>query len=87
VELSRIEAPTPFVRSTRPCGELGLSSLNGLRNFYENHPNMPVLVFAVLVARSVELDDAKWESDFSYTERQPQYGHAFFESPESIALI
>jgi hypothetical protein len=58
-----------------------VKTLNGLGNFYENHPNVRVLVFAVLVAKNVELDDAKWESDFSYVERQPQVWTRIFREP------
>jgi DpnII restriction endonuclease/nucleotidyltransferase-like protein len=47
-------------------------TLSGLSNFYEMHPNVRVIVFAIFAAKNVELDDAKWESDFSYTEHQPQ---------------
>lgn len=47
-------------------------TLSGLGTFYSQHPNVRVLVFAVLVGKDVDLDDAKWESDFSYCAHQPQ---------------
>lgn len=58
-----------------------VKTLSGLANFYDKHPNVRVLVFAVLVAKNVEIDAAKWESDFSYTERQPQVWTRIFREP------
>lgn len=49
-----------------------LKTLQGLRSFYEQHPNVRVLLFAILVDTGVDLDDAKWEADFSYSQHAPK---------------
>jgi hypothetical protein len=56
-------------------------TLIGLRSFYEQHPNVRVILFAILVERDVDLDDAKWESDFTFTERAPQVWTRIFRAP------
>jgi len=56
-------------------------TLLGLRSFYEKHPNVGLLLFAILVDKAVELDAAKWESDFSLTERTPQVWTRVFRAP------
>ena len=56
-------------------------TLIGLRSFYEQHPNVRVILFAILVDRDVDLDDAKWESDFTFTERAPQVWTRIFRAP------
>lgn len=56
-------------------------TLLGLQNFYEKHPNVRVVLFAILVDRKVELDDAKWESDFTFTERAPQIWTRILRAP------
>lgn len=48
-----------------------VKTLEGLASFYKRHPNIRVLIFAILVAAEVELDIAKWENDFSYLNREP----------------
>jgi predicted nucleotidyltransferase len=47
-------------------------TLAGLSNFYSAHPNVRVAIFAILVDKNVDLDDAKWEADFSFCENQPE---------------
>lgn len=49
-----------------------VKTLEGLRSFYIQHPNCRVLIFGILVDEKVDLDDKKWETDFSYTEHTPQ---------------
>jgi hypothetical protein len=49
-----------------------VKTLDGLRNFYVAHPNIRVLIMAVLVAKEIVFDDSKWESDFSFMQRDPQ---------------
>ena len=49
-----------------------LKSLAGLADFYTMHPNIRVLIFAVLVDPSVQLDDRRIEGDFTYLEHQPE---------------
>ncbi|MDA2911387.1 hypothetical protein MYX04_10700 [Nitrospiraceae bacterium AH_259_D15_M11_P09] len=44
-------------------------TLAGLTQFYKDHPNVAVLLFAVLVDASVDLDEAKWQNDFTYDTR------------------
>jgi REase_DpnII-MboI len=55
-------------------------TLSGLGSFYAQHPNVQILIFAVLVAKGVELDEAKWESDFSFTQREPQVWTRIFRN-------
>lgn len=56
-------------------------TLDGLSSFYASHPNIRVLIIAVLVANGVALDDSKWESDFSFTQRDPQVWTRIFRVP------
>lgn len=46
-------------------------TLEGLKTFYTLHPNIRRLVFAILVDKIVDLDDKKWEADFSYLHTTP----------------
>ncbi|MDI9363463.1 MAG: hypothetical protein QM541_00830 [Flavobacterium sp.] len=48
-----------------------VKTLEGLKNFYVQHPNIRRLIFAILVDKAVDLDDKKWEADFSYPENYP----------------
>ncbi len=48
-----------------------LKTLSGLREFYLQHANVKVLLFAILVEPTVEIDAAKWESDYSYEQHEP----------------
>ena len=48
-----------------------VKTLAGLKDFYVQHPNIRTLIFGILVEDSVDLDDRKWESDFSYSENSP----------------
>ena len=71
------------MKHIRDAGTMALvaKTLGGLRNFYERHANVRIVVFAVLVDKGVELDDAKWESDFSFTQREPQVWTRIFREP------
>lgn len=48
-----------------------VKTLEGLKSFYTVHPNIRRLIFAILVDKSVDLDDRKWEADFSYKDENP----------------
>jgi hypothetical protein len=56
-------------------------TLTGLGSFYEKHPNVRLLLFAILVDKDIELDAAKWESDFTFKERTPQVWTRIFRTP------
>lgn len=43
-----------------------VKTLKGLSAFYLQHPNIRVLIFGILVNKTVELNDEKWEADFSF---------------------
>jgi predicted nucleotidyltransferase len=49
-----------------------VKTLSGLKDFYVQHPNIRTLIFGILVDETVDLDDRKWESDFSFLENTPQ---------------
>lgn len=48
-----------------------VKTLEGLKTFYTLHPNIRRLIFAILVDKTVDLDDKKWEADFSYPDEKP----------------
>ncbi len=48
-----------------------VKTLKGLKTFYVQHPNIRRLIFAILVDKGVDLDDKKWEADFSYPDNSP----------------
>ncbi len=48
-----------------------IKTLAGLKDFYVQHPNIRTLIFGILVEESVDLDDRKWETDFTYSLNQP----------------
>lgn len=48
-----------------------VKTLEGLKTFYTLHPNIRRLIFAILVDKTVDLDDKKWEADFSYPDNSP----------------
>lgn len=48
-----------------------VKTLEGLKTFYTLHPNIRRLIFAILVDKTVDLDDKKWEADFSYPDNKP----------------
>ncbi|MBI2772186.1 MAG: nucleotidyltransferase domain-containing protein [Burkholderiales bacterium] len=48
-----------------------VKTLTGLSDFYTRHPNIRVLLFAILVDQEVVLDDAKWEADYSFGSAEP----------------
>lgn len=41
-------------------------TLQGLATFYQQHPNVKVILFLILVDKHVALDAPKWETDFSF---------------------
>ena len=45
-----------------------------------HHPNVRVAIFAILVEIDVDLDDAKWEADFSFRENQPEVWTRIFRN-------
>lgn len=49
-----------------------VKTLSGLKDFYVQHPNIRTLIFGILVDETVDLDDRKWESDFSFSENTPK---------------
>ncbi|TAI49635.1 nucleotidyltransferase domain-containing protein [Flagellimonas allohymeniacidonis] len=49
-----------------------VKTLSGLKGFYVQHPNIRTLIFAILVDESVDLDDRKWESDFTFSKNTPE---------------
>ena len=49
-----------------------VKTLSGLKDFYVQHPNIRTLIFGILVDETVDLDDRKWESDFSFLENTPK---------------
>lgn len=48
-----------------------VKTLAGLKDFYEQHPNVRALIFGILVDKSVDLDDRMWESSFTYANAKP----------------
>ena len=56
-------------------------TLQGLGTFYQNHANVETVIFAVLIDQGVELDEAKWESDYSFTQHGPQVWTRIFRNP------
>lgn len=48
-----------------------LNTLEGLASFYKQHPNVRVALFPILVNKDVDLDDRRWESDFTYQHLSP----------------
>jgi len=77
---NRIIFEMKYIRDAGTKAAVG-KTLRGLSSFYEKHPNVQILVFAVLVAKGVKLDEAKWESDFSFPQRQPQVWTRMFREP------
>ena len=57
-----------------------VKSLSGLKEFYSQHPNVQLIIFAILVEKNVTLDDAKWESDYSFTHGEPQVWTRIFRN-------
>lgn len=55
-------------------------SLSGLKDFYSSHPNVRLIIFGILVEKSVNLDESKWEADFSFTENQPEVWTRIFRN-------
>ena len=49
-----------------------VKTLTGLKEFYKEHPNARVIIFAILVEESVEIDIRKWHKDFSYLQTEPK---------------
>ena len=49
-----------------------IKTLEGLKSFYTMYPNIRVLIFGILVEKTLDLDDHKWEHDFSYLASEPK---------------
>jgi len=49
-----------------------VKALSGLTEFYLSHPNISILVNVVLVDVSVQLDDRRWEEDYSDRSNIPE---------------
>lgn len=49
-----------------------VKTLSGLKNFYKEHANVKVLIFAVLVDQNVDIDIRRWHKEFSYLETDPK---------------
>jgi REase_DpnII-MboI len=77
---SQIVVEMKHIRDAGTKAAVG-KTLAGLASFYEKHPNVRLLLFAILVDKDVELDAAKWESDFTFTERTPQVWTRIFRTP------
>ncbi len=77
---SQIVVEMKHIRDAGTKAAVG-KTLAGLASFYESHPNVRLLLFAILVNKDVELDAAKWESDFTSTERTPQVWARIFRTP------
>jgi hypothetical protein len=54
--------------------------LGALRDFYSLHPNVRLIIFAILVEKDVDLDESKWEADFSFTDNQPEVWTRIFRN-------
>ncbi|PLY00584.1 MAG: hypothetical protein C0623_06910 [Desulfuromonas sp.] len=48
-----------------------VKTLEGLCSFYQQHPRVKALIFCIYVEKDVELDDRRWEVDYSYNEHSP----------------
>jgi predicted nucleotidyltransferase len=48
-----------------------VKTLVGLKDFYEQHPNVRVLIFGILVDDEVDLDGALWEASYTFTDNTP----------------
>ena len=57
-----------------------VKSLSGLKEFYSQHPNVRLIIFAILVEKNVTLDGAKWESDYTFTDSEPQVWTRIFRN-------
>ena len=49
-----------------------VKTLDGLSRFYMRNPGMKVLLFVIFVKEGVELDDRKWEADFTFYATVPR---------------
>jgi REase_DpnII-MboI/Nucleotidyltransferase domain len=49
-----------------------VKTLEGLSSFYLNHANVRVLILAILVKKTVDIDQHKWEHDFTYFAQTPK---------------
>jgi predicted nucleotidyltransferase len=48
-----------------------VKTLSGLSDFYRQHKNVGLLLFVIFVDEAVELDDHRWEEDYSYLSQSP----------------
>jgi predicted nucleotidyltransferase len=49
-----------------------VKTLDGLSRFYARNANVGCLLFIILVKHGIELDDARWEADYSFGTMAPQ---------------
>lgn len=56
-------------------------TLSGLGDFYRRHPNVRVLIFFILVDPSVDLDDHRWETEYSYLANTPTVRTVILRNP------
>ena len=59
-----------FIDSNGKKGEV-VKTLDGLSKFYAQNANVGALLFVIFVIHGVAIDEAKWESDFSFGTRSP----------------
>ena len=56
---------------TKKSAQDVVKTLDGLKGFYESHPNVRVLLFVVLIDADVPFNDEAAESNFSRTAAPP----------------
>ena len=67
----RLIVEMKFVDSTGKKAEV-VKTLDGLSRFYSRNANVGILLFVIFVKLGIELDDAKWVSDYSFKTTSPQ---------------
>lgn len=81
---NRIVIETKYIDSTGKKAEV-LKTLEGLRGFYAQNPNVECLLFLVLYEGSVDIDVVNLESRFSHTFGVPPVRVCFFENPYPVS--
>jgi hypothetical protein len=59
-----------------------VKTLAGLSDFYQRHTNVRILIFFILVDAGVDLDDSRWESDYSYLANTPIVRTVILRNPK-----
>ena len=49
-----------------------IKTLDGLSRFYSRNANVVCLLMVIFVARSVSLDESKWEADYTLFAKEPR---------------